>query len=315
MHSAAGWLLQRMGHAEEIRDLENQLISDGPVNGRDWYQNSLGDTLIVFRNPKEFRMGSKNSEPERQTGESYHRRHIPRDFAISTTEVTLENFRRMIDASPSMSYGHDDKYGTGPDSAAFGVSWYDAVRFCRWLSEQENIPEDQMCYPPIDQIQDDEGGVLRLPDDYLTRTGYRLPTEAEWEYACRGGTITSRYFGNDQRLCGRYAWSLENALDRVQAVGSLKPNRPGMFDMYGNVWEWCQDRRGRYPVDDPSILVSDIAVHIESGNDGPDRILRGGSILNRTEVLRSAQRDWSDSRSQRNHNVGFRVARTIVFVE
>jgi hypothetical protein len=259
-------------------------------------------------------MGSPLSEPGRQNGESYHRRHIPRSFAIANTEVTLDQFYRMIKADTGLSYKHQNKYSSGPQSPAFGVSWFHAVRFCRGLSEQEGIPEDQMCYPPLDQIKESEG-VLALPVDYLSRTGYRLPTEAEWEFACRAGSETSRFYGSDERLSGNYGWSLRNAEDRVRPVGLLKPNDLGMFDTYGNVWEWCQNRRGEAPILSPVEVVYDTSARVTSGTGNSDRILRGGSLSNRLEVLRSAQRDWLAANNSRNHIVGFRVARTVQTAE
>src|SRR5438094_7675754 len=95
-----------------------------------------------------------------------------------------------------------------------------------------------MCYPPIDQIK--KG--MTLPADYLQRSGYRLPTEAEWEYACRAGAVTSRYYGESEELLGKYAWYGSNSAGHTWPVGMLKPNDLGLFDMHGNVYTWCQER-------------------------------------------------------------------------
>src|SRR5205823_4581112 len=129
------------------------------------------------------------------------------------------------------------KYSPSPDAPATNVTWYEAAAYCRWLSEKEGIPEDQMCYPPVDQIK--KG--MTLPADYLSRRGYRLPTEAEWEYACRAGAVTRRVYGDADELLDHFAWYLSNARDRVWPVGLKKPNDFGLFDVYGNVWECCQD--------------------------------------------------------------------------
>ena len=117
------------------------------------------------------------------------------------------------------------------------VSWFDAVRYCRWLTEQteEVIPEEQRCYPPLEEI----GPSLRLPDDYLDRSGYRLPTEEEWEYAARAGSVTSRFFGSSDEFLDKYAWWAINGEEQTWCVGQKRPNPFGLFDIYGNVAEWC----------------------------------------------------------------------------
>jgi len=109
------------------------------------------------------------------------------------------------------------------------VSWEDAVEFCRKLSE--------------------------LPAERAAGFAYRLPTEAEWEYACRAGTTTAYSFGDDSAELGEYAWYAENSGGRTQPVGQKKPNPWGLYDMHGNVWEWCQDWHAAYPtgsVTDPT---------------------------------------------------------------
>ena len=159
------------------------------------------------------------------------------------------------------------------------MSWDDAVEFCNRLSKSEGVE-------------------------------YRLPTEAEWEYACRAGTTTAYSFGNDVSQLGEYAWCLENDEsastlkygDTTHPVGELKPNAWGLFDMHGNVWEWCQDWYGAYDlqvVSDPTGAAS-----------GYYRVLRGGAFSLQPKIVRAANRD-SDLPVNRNLTVGFRLARTI----
>ena len=172
------------------------------------------------------------------------------------------------------------------------VSWFDAAAYCRWLSEQEGIPESQMCYPPLPQIKPG----MRLADDCLKRTGYRLPTEIEWEYACRGGISASRPFGEGEQLLSQYAWYLNNSDDHAWAVGMLKPNNYGLFDMLGNVMERCHDGT---PTDANSSIGEGTPTHV-----------RGGEFGAAPHNLRSARRHLNQA-SDEWASVGFRVARTL----
>ncbi len=114
-----------------------------------------------------------------------------------------------------------------------GFTWYIAANFCNWLSEQEGLPKDQWCYLRNEAGAYAEG--MTIPADVLKRTGYRLPTEAEWEYACRAGAVTSRYYGQSIDLLGDYARYQANSRDHAWTCGSLLPNDLGLFDMLGNV--------------------------------------------------------------------------------
>src|SRR5439155_18493130 len=124
-----------------------------------------------------------------------------------------------------------------PDCPVLGVTWYDAAEYCNWLSAQEGLPRSEWCYLASGEA---------APNG-LQRTGYRLPTEAEWEYACRAGAVTARFYGQSEELLGKYGWFVKNAEDRTWPVGTKKPNDLGLFDMHGNVQTWCQDIRKDYP--------------------------------------------------------------------
>ena len=146
------------------------------------------------------------------------------------------------------------------------------------------------------------------PSDVLLRTGYRLPTEAEWEYACRSGTITSRHYGASTDLLALYARYLPNSDDHAWACGGLLPNDLGLFDMLGNEVEWVHDgsnvtRPGRHGCYSDNVIVNE---HISSQFP---RLLRGGSHNNQSVVVRAAVRIWQVP-SLRDALIGFRPART-----
>lgn len=221
-------------------------------------------------------------------------------FAISTAEVTVQQFQRY---NEFVSYAGE--YTANDNSPINSVSWFDAARYCRWLSDEEKIDEDQKCYPPIDQIVPG----FEFYDDMLERTGYRLPTEAEWEYACRAQTITSRYFGSSPDLLDEYAWTMENASVnsrlQLQPVQQLLPNQFGLFDTLGNVMEWCHDVRSNdYATE---------GVYVDSlweRSASPPRILRGSSVFYIPTSVCAAVREKGTPSLHRPY-FGFRIAQTL----
>src|SRR5262249_42010973 len=138
---------------------------------------------------------------------------------------------------------------------------------------------------------------------------YRLPTEAEWEYACRAVAVTSRYYGQSEELLGKYAWYLQNAKERTWPVGGKKPNDWGLFDMHGNVLNWCQERSASYPRGEEGKVFDDMedSLNIDSQER---RLLRGGSFTYLRVDVRSAHRDGV-APADRNDFIGFRPARTL----
>jgi len=262
-----------------------------------WYINGQGQTLVVLPGPMEFVMGSPATEVGRMEHERQHKMRIDRTFAVAAKSVTVEQFRRF------------DKYYRLPpgstslaDLPAVGTSWYQAASYCNWLSKEEGIPNDQWCY----EIKN--GQVTKLKEKYLSLTGYRLPTEAEIEYATRAGALTSRYYGETEDLLPKYAWYQKNSKDQTWPVGSLKPNDWGLFDVHGNVLTWCQERHLAYP-HDTGTTVYDDEEDITRINPQEPRALRSGSFFLHANFLRSATR-FNDLPTARVSFVGFRVART-----
>jgi formylglycine-generating enzyme required for sulfatase activity len=303
VHSAVAWLLRSWGEEDVVRAMDGEPQLSGPITDRKWYVNSEGTTMVIIDHPPVFMMGSPEDEPLRTKFDRQHLRKVDRKFAIATTEVTWKQFQRFVADYPTTNHSHPETYGPDPDGPVLAVSWVHAAKYCRWLSEQEDIPPDRMCFPELDEI---EVG-LSLPDDFMERTGYRLPTEGEWECACRAGTVTRRFFGDSDEFLDSYGWHIGNSNDYAWRVGLLKPNDYGLFDIYGNAWEWCLDRQGSLPTRPAGDPFLDVAKLIGT----KPRMLRGGSMNSRADALRSAQRDFIDARHDRNHNVGFRIVRTL----
>ena len=183
-----------------------------------------------------------------------------------------------MDRTPDLRERYAEFADADPGLPQTRVSWYNAVAYCNWLSEREGLPREQWCYEPNSEGEYAEG--MQIVADFLSRTGYRLPIESEWEYACRAGTVTSRSCGDSDELILRYACCLVNSADRPLPVGSLMPNPFGLFDVHGNVFEWCQDG---YEVDNDSDPAGEDIV-----SDRDDRLVRGGGYLSHPRHVRSA---------------------------
>jgi len=269
--------------------------------------NSQGQTFAVIEGPVEFRMGSPPTELERIAGnEIPHRRIIPRRFAIATQEVSVEQYQAFQKANPG---AHDSdlstsRYSPDPKGPRNDPSWYDAAAYCNWLSRREGLPE---CYEPNQDGKYAAG--MKIKPDALRLGGYRLPTEAEWEYACRAGAGISRFYGASLELLGRYAWYSATSQDRAWPCGSLQPNEFGLFDMLGNVWEWCQDVAQIYRPDRGAIIIDNTDINLIVDVTSY-RLLRGGSFLNHPAYVRSAYRSNVNAPVLRGTDYGFRPSRT-----
>ncbi|MBI4604138.1 MAG: SUMF1/EgtB/PvdO family nonheme iron enzyme [Planctomycetes bacterium] len=231
------------------------------------FTNSIGMVLRRIE-PGEYLMGSPPGEEGRGDDESQHRVKITRPFYLGVTEVTQAEWRAVTGTSPSRFQG--DKLPVEQ------VSWEDAKELCRKLSEREG-------------------------------KRYRLPTEAEWEYACRAGTATPFHTGgtigtSQANYDGSYTYGSGQKgvyREKTVAVGSFPPNAWGLHDMHGNVWEWCEDWYGAYPqgeVTDP-----------RGPSSGVSRVLRGGSWDSDPRNCRSANR-YRIEPGFRNDGIGFRLA-------
>jgi formylglycine-generating enzyme required for sulfatase activity len=191
-----------------------------------------------------------------------------------------------------------------PDQPAVLVDWYDPAPFCNWLSARDGLPESEWCYPK------DYGPDSRLPANFLERTGYRLPTEAEWEYACRSGTLSAWSMGQASTWLSKYAWLERKIESVVYPVALLKPNDFGVFDMMSNVYEWCASPHLPYTLDPGGQPSVDSSIETRCTTD-IHRVLRGGTVLFNIATMRSAYRSSGVIPMNRHNYIGFRIARTI----
>ena len=180
-----------------------------------------------------------------------------KNYAISRYQVTFDEFDEYCKATGDNN-PNDEGWGRG-NRPVINVSWYDAQKYIEWLNKSNNTDT------------------------------FRLPTEKEWEYACRAGSDTKWCFGDDESKLKDYAWYNKNSDDKTHPVGELKPNSFGLYDMHGNVWEWCEDWFDSYK---------------------ESKVVRGGSWLYGADWTASSYRGYG-SPGLSDYNVGFRIARTL----
>ena len=215
----------------------------------------------------EFMMGSPEGEEGRHGYEGpAHEVTIYNPFALGTYPVTQREWEAVMVGNPSRF--------KGDELPVEDVSWNDVQEFIRRLNDHEGTHK------------------------------YRLPSEAEWEYACRAGTNTLYFFGNDESMLGEYAWYADNSDDKMHPVGQKKPNPWGLYDMHGNVWEWVQDKWH----DNYDGVPTDGSAW-ESGG-GSRRVFRGGSWSSSARICRSAYR-YNGAPGSRVESVGFRLLREL----
>jgi len=312
LHAAAEWLLRKWDQGEkitaidkELQQNEQRLIAERDKQ-RQWYINRQGQTFVIL-DASRFQMGSPESEAGRNPSERLHQRKIGRRIAISTKEVTKAQWQVFAESVKIWTVDEEQlkPYIRTDDSPMLWMTWYEAAWYCNWLSEVEGIPEDQWCYET--NGMQEYGPGMRAKQNFLELTGYRLPTEAEWEFACRAGAKTSHYYGAAETLLAQYAWYQENGDDHAWPVASLKPNDFGLFDMHGNAFERCHDVFGSYPSACKEAVAD--APKADVVSETVSRVVRGGSFNYHAFSAPSARRDF-DRPGDRYFNDGFRLTRT-----
>ncbi len=321
LHSAVQWTLRRYQKETEIARINGELRTGTPVGERRWYVNEAGHTMVIVPGWTSFLMGAAEDDLDRTSHERLHTQQIRRSFCLASYETTVDQFAAFVRET---GYRHSAVAGEAGEAAGemlrrasnrasedalprADVSWFDAAAYCNWLSSKAGLPPDQWCYVPQQEGGDGQGGDgrgMRVAEDFLERRGYRLPTEAEWEFACRAGTTTVRYFGEDPQWLDWYAVCSRSGAASLRQVGHRKPNEFGLFDMLGNVAEWCQDDYRPDPQLDSAGVASDHAVP----SDVP-RVVRGGSAADPPARVRAAARD-SALPGTHSGTIGFRVARS-----
>lgn len=217
------------------------------------------DMEFVYIAPGTFTMGSPEDEPGHRGDETQHQVTLTKGYYLQTTEVTQRQWQTVTDYNPS-------RFKNCNECPVEQISWNNAQAFIKQFNSKD------------------------------ARNTYRLPTEAEWEYACRAGSVGAYGFGDDDEKLVDHAWYQSNSGGETHPVSSLKPNAWGLYDMHGNVWEWCAENP-KEEVTDPTGPSSVV-----------DRVLRGGSWGIPAAVCRSAVR-YGNLPSSRVGSFGFRLVR------
>ena len=278
---------------EETKAAKDEAKPTGGVPGTRPHQSALGIEMVEIPAGR-FTMGSPGSETGRDLDEREHDVVISRPFLAGKYEVTQGLWEKIMGNNPS----HYNNCGEA--CPVERVSWHEAVEFCNRLSEREGLS-------PAYRISGKDVTWDRSAD------GYRLPTEAEWEYACRAGTQSAFYTGRangwvTEQKCGhdpsldRAGWYCGNAKSKPHPVGQKTPNAWGLYDMHGNVSEGCWDRYGDYPTGE----VTDPA----GPSSGRNRVSRGGGWPEYAGDCRSADRFWYHPMVPRVQYYGFRLFRS-----
>jgi formylglycine-generating enzyme required for sulfatase activity len=279
--------LELLGEDEVGKEMTLASFQIDPMVGHYDFAASSPDTIskvafidLVSVRGGSFTMGSPKSQADRRDDEVEHTVTVS-DFSIGKTEVTQVQYQAVMGWNPS----YFSRVDNAPRHPAEQVSWYDAIAFCNKLSAMAGlIPAYEIKGTTISHV--------------ATATGYRLPTEAEWEYAARGGATADGTLYAGSASLDEAAWFYGNSDQWTHPFGQLKANGLGLVDMSGNIWEWCYDWYGDYP--------TMAGVDPVGGTSGPYRTLRGGSWGSTADYCTVSNRNYNYP-NYRHYYVGFRV--------
>jgi formylglycine-generating enzyme required for sulfatase activity len=284
-HGATDWALRQW--SGKLPKLD---ANETPAKERDWYLNSLGKTMLKIP-PGKFRMGAGDNAVDVE---------LTRAFFLADREVSVGEFQQFFDdpdtaasEKPAQKNSSINRNSHGLRAPICKVTWFDAVLFCNWLSRRE---QREICYR-----REGEKNEWKLVP---SAKGYRLPTSAEWEYACRAGSTTDFHFGNEDSR--RHDYCVGSGRYRLtNECGSKIPNPYGVFDLYGNVWEWCHDQYDER-------LPGGVDPSVDSAQGNADRIIRGGGVGddNSSDSYWSAGSGCLSPNNTTDYIVGFRFCMT-----
>ena len=322
VHGASGWLLRKWGQTPIVQAVDQTAVAYSP--DREWFTLAVSVkptamknedatekpmvkafyyTFVVFPAGK-FEIGSLDDETDRQREEVRHTVNLTRPFALLDREVTFEE---LISFSTKYS-GYMNQFDASIEDAGFAVNWYESIAFCRWLSHQANVPEEEQSYADPASLTKEE--YPREPNPSanwapsvwplkLGQRGFRLPTESEWEVASRAGSRSMYAQGGDVRILPEYGWFQENNKKNVRPPKGLRPNLRGLFDIHGNLYEWTHDWYKPYSA---HALVDPV---IDTGVSY--RVYRGGNWGSQAADCQSAIRNTGPPTAM-NAVLGFRLA-------
>ena len=260
---------------------------------------------FVAIEPGTFMMGSSDKEEARYTNERQHKVTLTRAYEIASTELTQAQFQELMGYNPS-------ERKDCPRCPVENVNWHEALAYCNAMSKKAGFTACYSCRGNGVDVKCGTAPAFRGAKIYDC-PGYRLPTDAEWEYAYRAGTKTTYYNGDNSPetrvtcreqdpIADEIGWYCQNSGLRSHEVGGKKPNAWGLYDMAGNVWEWCHDQY--------LAVIKRAQVDPWGISDSPMRVVRGGSWRYFSRGMRAACRAWYKPYYRGNKH-GFRPARTL----
>jgi len=295
VHGAADWTLRRLGSDAQVAQAVDELSKLGMRPGYHWYVSKSKLTMVIIDKPGRVQFGSPPNEPGRdKKDETQWIGNVNWSFAISDKEITQAQYRALVPEHREFL----NEIAPTTEHPANAMPWFDAMEYCRRLSVRDEIPESEIVVPSKDFDKSEY-------PSFLAGRGYRLPLEVEWEVACRAGSVTPRFFGYAPDLLSSYCYYIANSGGTTQPVGTAMPNQLGIFDMVGNVAEWCAE------------------IYVQNREFVPDQVapplpfpptssvvVRGNEFVSSARMVRTANRFYSRPDVQA-YARGIRVVHTV----